>query len=237
MNEVIIELKFIMIDKFNFDYVKNLLLEKHISLKNIYCASYVKSLELIERLNINEYSSFIDIGLKKSCLVVFNENKLLYINNIHIGGHHITKDISKVLNIDYRKAEAEKIKFSKKNKISNHKKKEDDLLKNIINSRLEEIIELLFLNCPLLKNDHLKKDLKLYFIGNGSKALNKNLLSLGAEFNFINEMSIIDEKWQDCCDSAIKFDAKIDKIQPKKTNKGIENRGFFEKLFDYFNQK
>ena len=38
-------------------------------------------------------------------------------NNTHIGGDHITKDISKILKIDYRTAEAKKLKFSK-NKIT-----------------------------------------------------------------------------------------------------------------------
>ena len=65
---------------------------------------------------------------------------MLYLNNIHIGGDHITKDISKVLKIDYRTAEAQKLKFSKNTKFDSESEKEN-LLKKIINSRLEEIIE------------------------------------------------------------------------------------------------
>ena len=45
------------------------------------------------------YSSFIDIGLKKSSLSIFKNNKLLYLNNTHIGGDHITRDISKILKV------------------------------------------------------------------------------------------------------------------------------------------
>ena len=38
---------------------------------------------------------------------------MLFINNTHIGGDHITRDISKILDIDYRAAEAKKLKFYK----------------------------------------------------------------------------------------------------------------------------
>ncbi len=236
VNQAVVEIKFILINKSDLDSIKNLLLKKHISIKNIYCTSYIKSLSLINKLGISDYSSFIDIGLKKSSLSIFKDKKLLFLSSTHIGGHHITNDISKVLNLEYRNAEAEKIKFSKKNKIYN-KEKDKELLTNIINSRLEEIIELLFFNCPLIKQSIFKSDLKLYFIGNGSKVLNKNLLSFGTELNFINEMSIIDEEKQDCCDGAARLNINVGKLQPKKRTIGIENKGFFEKLFDIFSNK
>ena len=236
VNKATIELKFILIDKKNFESIKKLLLKKHISITNIYCASYIKSLGLIKKLEIYGNSAFIDIGHNKSSLLIFENNKLKYLNNTHIGGNHITKDISKILKIDYRKAEAEKLKFSKKSK-SELSSADSDLLKKIINSRLEEIIELLFFNCPLFQNKILQKDLNLYFIGNGSKVLNKNFLTFGPDFNFISEMSIIDELKKDCCDSALRFDINTEKIQPKKTDLVIENKGFFEKLFEYLSKK
>ena len=236
VEKVTIEIKFILIDKKDFDHIKNLLLKKHISLLNVYCASYIKSLGLLNKLSISNYSSFIDIGLKKSSLTVYKDNKLLYLNNIHIAGSHITKDISKVLKIDIRKAEAEKLKFSKRNKLENNSK-DRELLKNIVNARLEEIIELLFIDCPLIKNNIFDYNLKLFFTGNGSRVLNENLLSFGSELNFIKEMTIIEENKEDCCESAIKFNNSKETIQPKKSGIIIENKGFFEKLFDYFTPK
>ena len=231
-----VELKIIMINKKTYDVINNLFIKKHISLKNIFCTSYIKSLGLIKKIGISDYSSFIDIGLKKSSLTIFKDDKLLYLNNTHIGGDHITKDISKVLKIDYRKAEAKKIKFSKNNEFMNNTK-DNELLKKIINSRMEEIVELLYLNCPLIKNNFFNSELSLFFTGNGSRVLNDNFLSFGPEFNFINEMSIIDEGKKDCCDSALKFDAKNKKIQPQKPIISLENKGFFEKLFEYFTRK
>ena len=233
-SKVIVELKFILISKNICDQLKNLFLKKHIKLKSILCTSYIRSLGLISKLDISGYNSFIDIGLKKSCLTIFENNKLLFINNTHISGDHITKDISKLLKIDYRTAESKKIKFYKNNLLGNDLS-ENELLKKIINSRLEEIIEILFLNCPLVTNNFKNSKLRLFFTGNGSKVLNENLLSFGPEFSFINEMSILKDTKRDVFDSAYKFDinSKNQKLQKQFIN--LENKGFFEKLFEYFN--
>tara|TARA_Y100000590_G_scaffold459213_1_gene615728 strand:- start:947 stop:2089 length:1143 start_codon:yes stop_codon:yes gene_type:complete len=231
-----VELKIILINTITCNLIKNLFIKKHISLKSIFCTSYIKSLGLINKIGISGYSSFIDIGLNKSSLAIFKDDKLLYLNNTHIGGDHVTKDISKVLKIEYRKAEAKKLKFSKNNQLELHDK-EQSLLKQIINSRLEEIVELLFLNCPLIKNNIINSDLKLFFTGNGSRVLNENLLSFGPEFKFITEMSIIDESNKDACDSALKFIALDEKKHTSKPVLNLENKGFFEKLFEYFSQK
>ena len=233
-SKVIVELKFILISKNICDQLKNLFLKKHIKLKSILCTSYIRSLGLISKLDISGYNSFIDIGLKKSCLTIFENNKLLFINNTHISGDHITKDISKLLKIDYRIAESKKIKFYKNNLLGNDLS-ENELLKKIINSRLEEIIEILFLNCPLVANNFKNSKLRLFFTGNGSKVLNENLLSFGPEFSFINEMSILKDTKRDVFDSAYKFDinSKNQKLQKQFIN--LENKGFFEKLFEYFN--
>jgi len=233
-SKVIVELKFILISKNICDQLKNLFLKKHIKLKSILCTSYIRSLGLISKLDISGYNSFIDIGLKKSCLTIFENNKLLFINNTHISGDHITKDISQLLKIDYRIAESKKIKFYKNNLLGNDLS-ENELLKKIINSRLEEIIEILFLNCPLVANNFKNSKLRLFFTGNGSKVLNENLLSFGPEFSFINEMSILKDTKRDVFDSAYKFDinSKNQKLQKQFIN--LENKGFFEKLFEYFN--
>ena len=102
---------------------------------------------------------------------------------------------------------------------------------------MEENIELLFMNCPLVQNNIFSSDLKLFFIGNGSKVLNENLLTFGSEFEFISEMSIIDEQNKDCCESAIQYNIENQQIQPQISNTNIENKGLFEKLFEYFSKK
>ncbi len=234
-SSVVIEFKFIMANKKEIENLKSFFFSKHISVNNVYCTSYIKCLGLIGKLNISGYSSFIDIGLNKSSILIFEDDKLLYSNNIRIGGNHVTKDIVNVLKIDYRNAEEQKFEFSKK-KVENNEEN-DDLLKQIINSRLEEIIELLFFNSPFFKNKFFSNNLKLFFIGNGSKALNENLLSFGSEFDFISDMSIINEENKDTCNSAIKFSTDNEKVNLLKSINNLENKGFFEKFFDYFSQK
>ncbi len=234
-SKAIINLKFILVDKKAYETIKQIFLKKHISIESVFCTSYIKSLGLINKLNISGYSSFIDIGLKKSSITIFKDKNLLYLNNTHIGGDHITKDISKILKLDYRTSEANKLKFYKSN-LNENISNQDQLLKKIINSRLEEIIEILFLNCPLTLDTLPNSGLKLFFTGNGSKVLNENLLTFGSEFNFINEMSIINEKGYDNCNSAIEFNFNNKKIQPTKSFLTPENKGFFEKLFSYFSK-
>ena len=238
-NKVTIELKFILINKSLCELYKKLFLKKHIKIKNIFCTSYIKSLQIINKNDLKGLNAFVDIGLKKSSLSIFEDNKLLYLNNTFVSGEYITKDICKILNLDYRKAESKKFKFSKNNKIKEEKKynKDNELLKKIINSRLEEIIELLFFNCPISKKFNNQTNLKLYFIGNGSKVLNENLLSFGPEFNFISEMSIMADEIKECCDGAMKYLVKENESYVKKSIINIENKGFFEMLFNYFSRK
>ena len=236
VNNAVLEIKFIMINKKIYNNIKSLFSNEHIHLQNVYCASYIKSLGYINKIGISDLCSFIDIGHKKSSLTIFKNNKLLYIANTHIASNHITKDISKVLNIDLRKAEAEKLKFSKKNKLEINIR-ENKLIKQIINSRLEEIVELLFLDCPLIKSNIINNDLKLFFTGNGSKVLSNNMLSFGSDFNFISEMTIIDEDKKDCCDSTIKFKSISEHIQPQEDKISLENKGIFERLFEYLSKK
>ena len=95
----------------------------------------------------------------------------------------------------------------------------------------------MFLNCPLINNFNFNSDLKLYFIGNGSKVLSENLLSFGPEFSFLNEMSIINETAKDSCDSALKYSNDEMEIRSQKAPISLENKGIFEKLFNYFTEK
>ena len=230
-----IEIKFITIEKIIYKKFQNIFKNNHINVKKIFCTSYIKSIGLINKMDINGFNSFIDIGHKKSCLTIFKDKKLLYLNSIHLGGNHVTNDIAKILKINYRKAEAEKLKFSKKNTTFDSTD-ENDLLRKIINSRIEEIIELLFLNCSYIKDNFFNNNLRLFFLGNGSKVLNENLLSFGNEFSFIEEMSIIDENKQDCLYSALVFNKKNENLNPQKLSVSLENKGFFEKFFEYFSR-
>jgi Actin-like ATPase involved in cell division len=48
VSKVTLELKFILIDKKNYNLFKDLFLKRHISINNIFCSSYIKTLGLIK---------------------------------------------------------------------------------------------------------------------------------------------------------------------------------------------
>ena len=50
-------------------------------------------------------------------------------------------------------------------------------------------------------------------------------------------MSIIDEKKKDTFDSALRFNLINEKNQGTKPILTLENKGFFERLFEYFSKK
>ena len=52
----------------------------------------------------------------------------------------------------------------------------------------------------------------------------------GLEFNFINEMSIISEKNNDCCNSALEFNVNSKITETEKPSSILENKGFFLKI-------
>ena len=245
-NTLILEIKFILFPELLIQKITDSFKKIHISLNKIYCSTYIKSLRYLNFFENYKYKVFLDIGYKKTCLALYENSKLLYINNIPIGGSHITKDISKVLKIDL--LESEKLKktlnetdvtFSDvtEDQIGDNKlNKEEfkDLLNKIIYARIEEIISMSFKNnffFNFLKND--EKSI-LIFTGDGSKILNKNSIYLKEEFNIFDEMNFFEESSEQICSSALKYSnlQNFEEVEfiPKKSKKS----GFFEKLFYFF---
>ena len=246
-NKLILEIKFILLPEFLLKKITDSFKKIHISLNKIYCSTYIKSLKYLSFFENYKYKVFLDIGYKKTCLALYENNKLLYFNNIPIGGNHITKDISQVLKIDLLESEKLKrtlhemdITFSNisENEIGDknlNKEEFKDLLNKIIYARIEEIINMSFKNnfyLNFLKND--EKSI-LIFTGEGSKILNKNSIYLKEEFNIFNEMNFFEENSEQICSSALKYSNSQNfeeiEIIPKKSKKS----GFFEKLFYFFN--
>ena len=79
--------------------IENIFFENQIKISQVQCSSYAKSLNYKEQyLNFFEKILFIDVGYEKTSIISFNNDKLEYFNMLAIGGNHITKDISKILN-------------------------------------------------------------------------------------------------------------------------------------------
>ena len=79
-----------------------------LSIKKIYCTSYIKSYCIKDYFDRYENKFFFDVGYEKSCLVVYCENKIKLVKFFPLGGNHVTKDIAKIFKISI--LEAEKIK-------------------------------------------------------------------------------------------------------------------------------
>ena len=231
-NCLIINLKFILIPKKITFEIREIFKSNHIMINNVYNSSYVKSLYYCNFYQNFETKVFIDIGFKKTSVLIYYKNKLQYINYIKIGSDHITRDISKVLNISLQESENLKINLEEQSKgLNNHES--DNLLVKVIHARVEEIIDLSFVD---FKNfDYIKQSSSiLVFTGEGSNVLIKNPIYLKQEYNVFNEMSIFDENRDKICTSAHNYSSSEKQheavILPKKPVK----KGFFEKLFYMF---
>jgi cell division protein FtsA len=123
-------------------YFKNIFSKSNISVDQIICSSYAKSINYKENLNLNGYVSFIDVGFNKTSVISYLNDKIISLDVLPVGGNHITKDISKILKIDLERSEKEKRNFDQNLKFSNNKDISIDTLERIIFARTEEILEL-----------------------------------------------------------------------------------------------
>lgn len=155
----------------------------HLSVNNYVSESYCSALSFLNESEFDMCSLVIDIGGVSTSFCVIMEGKLIYSGHVNVGGVHITRDISTILNVNFEIAEQikrlnssliinpieekELIKmkfgsFSDNFGIVRITKKE---LKEIISCRIEEIIEL------------VKKDLDRH--GYGAHLFNNIVLSGG----------------------------------------------------------
>ena len=251
-NYLTLEIKFICFSNIIFNQLSEHLKENHISIENLLCSSYIKSLNYNQLFEKYDKKVFIDIGYRKSSLSIFDKNRLILFNIIPLGGNHITKDISQVLGISEEDSESIKKSLnqtesifsddSKKEFISNSKIKNKlkqnislDLLKKVIHARIDEILNLSIknINFSSLIND--KNKCILVFTGEGSKILDKNSIYLENKFNFFREMNFFEESVSTICQSGYNFNKKNYLYEVNIVSKKLKKNGFFEKLFHFFN--
>ena len=197
---LILELKFICLRKSSINNLSNKFKKNNLNILNIYCSSYVKSKLYKKNFENKNNLIFLDIGFERSSAFFFRNKKFKFLKSIPIGGNNITKDISKVLNLDLNYSEDLKLKFNKdEKKISFNKTSLNDvniyselikknisidLLKQIIEARINEIIKLAVTQNNFFKNNTSVSKPTVIFIGGGSKLLSKNF-----NFNFNKDFS------------------------------------------------
>ena len=86
IEEVILELKFILAPNIILNKLKELLNENHITINNFYNSTYVKTLNYTSYFENFDIKAFIDVGYKKTSLAIYKNNKLLFLDFLPIGG-------------------------------------------------------------------------------------------------------------------------------------------------------
>ena len=249
---IALELKFIYISEIFYNTIIKHFKLIHIEVDSILCSSYVKSSNYNQYFKEYNKKTFLDIGYKKSCVTVFDEDKLILFRTIPLGGNHITQDISKVLDIEFDEAEQIKKSLNKKEATFSDNSKEElfsnkilsasiknnislDLLKKVIHARIDEIFNLSFQNIKF--DEILGKNDKCILIltGDGSKILDKNSIYIENFSEYFHEINFFEENSETICMSGINYNKKNNNFEVKIIPKKIKKSGFFEKLFHIFN--
>jgi len=230
-NLLSIDIIFICLPKKSIEFFKNFFFKFDISIKQIFCSSYAKSISYKKNFTSIKNISFIDMGFDKTSITHYDENEISFFHVIPIGGNHITKDLSKILNIDLVTAEKVKLYFDKDATLLAEKKLSLDLVQKIIFARIEEILELCIKSIKLNQNLNETYQFQFILMGDGSKILDNKFKE---KIVFSKEIDLLEETTQDICEAALKLSERINKqevvIVPKKQIKV----GFFEKFFHFF---
>lgn len=241
-----VDYKLICYPKILVNNLKKDFINKNLKVIKIYCNSLVKAISYSKKLN-RQKISFLEIGTKRSTLIIYENNSVVFIQTIPIGGEHITSDISKVFKISM--VEAEKIKrcfnesqteFSYNEDISENnitakeiisKNISINLLKKVILYRVQEIIDLTFKKSNFQSLNTNLNDNELFLIGDGSKLFNNNSFYLEDKFDF-KSINFYEETDFDICNNALNF--YLNNTDKPKTR--IRKQGIFEKFFNLFDK-
>ena len=245
-NNLKIDFKLICFPKLFIKKIRDEFIKFNLNIINIFCSSYIKSQSYAKKLSENK-TSFLDVGLRRSSIFFFENEKLKLIETIPIGGHHITTDISKVFKIS--EVDAEKLKksfnkaeteFSYKNKTSEdtmviheiiNKNISVDLLKKVILYRVQEIMDLIFKKSNINDGKNVLEGSDLFLIGEGSKLFKNNSFDLDDRFGF-KSINFYSESDVQICKFGLEnhiMNYELPKIINKK-------HGIFEKFFNFFDK-
>ena len=230
-NLISLDILFICMPKKIIEYYKGHFFKLNISVNQIFCSSYAKSVNYKNNFFLNQNVLFIDVGFKKTSIIYYNKNEIIFFDVLPIGGNHITSDISKILDFNMEESENIKINFDQQKDILNEKKISANLVQQIISARIEEILELSLKSIKLNLDFALLDQHKVVLMGDGSRILDNEFKE---KISFSKKIELIEESAEDICESAFKLIGGFNKqevvIIPKKAKK----KGFFEKLFHLF---
>ena len=250
LNSVILEIKFICLPYDEYKKVFETFKKNNLKIINFFLSSLVKSFQYINLFKKNKLVAFLDIGLDRTSIIYFQNQKLDCLNSIPIGGSHISKDISQILKLSLEESEELKKAFNKseidfsyngsdlKDNTEPIKKFIDknisvDLLKKVVLARIEEIIKLSFRSISISSNIYKQQNLNLVLIGQGSKILNKNSFQIEDIHNF-KEINFYEENDFEICKAGLMFEKNFQNEDLQKIKKNQKKLGFFHRFFNIF---
>jgi cell division protein FtsA len=210
-------------------YFKNIFSKSNILINQIICSSYAKSINYKDKLNLSGNILFVDVGFNKTSIISCFNDKILSLDILPIGGNHITKDISKILEINLERAEQIKLNFDQNFKFKNNENISIEKLQKIIFARTEEILELSVKSAQ--SNSLLLGQFKMVLMGDGSKILDNQYKD---KISFSNDIDFLEETLETICQSGFKFGTRLNKQEVVMIAKKQIKQGFFEKLFHFF---
>ena len=210
-------------------YFKKIFSNSNILINKIFCSSYAKSINYKDNLNLSGYVSFIDVGFSKTSIVSYFKDKVLSLDVLPIGGNHITKDISQILEMDLERSEQLKLNFTQNQKILNGENISIEKLQKIIFARTEEILELCAKSIE--SNPLILGGFKMVLMGEGAKILDNQYKD---KISFSNDIDFLEETLEDICQSGFKYIRNLNKQEVVVVPKRQITQGFFENLFHFF---
>ncbi len=253
LNSLVLEIKFICLPSDQYKNVFDTFTKNNLEVINFFSTSLVKTYKYIDFFKESEFVAFLDIGLDRTTIILFKNQKLDFFNSVPIGGNHISKDISKVMKLSFEESEELKKSFNKSeiefsynesdssansNIIKNivGKNISVDLLKKVVLARIEEIIELSFQSIDISNNVEKQKNLNLVLIGKGSILFNRNSFQIENKYNF-KEINFYEEDDVEICESGIKFEKNFEDNDLQKMKKNQKKLGFFHRFFNFFSNR
>tara|TARA_B100000700_G_C15023819_1_gene847105 strand:+ start:1371 stop:2555 length:1185 start_codon:yes stop_codon:yes gene_type:complete len=249
LNSVILEIKFICLPYNQYKNIFEIFKKNNIKILNFFSSSLVKSFQYIDLFK-NKFVAFLDIGLDRTTIIFFVNQKLESFNSISIGGNHISNDISQIMKLSLKESEELKKTFNKSEidfSYNSTDSKNDtnmikkiigknisiDLLKKVVLSRIEEIIELSFKSINISNNIDKQQNLNLVLIGKGSKIFNKNSFQIEDNYNF-NEINFYEENDVEICRAGLIFEENFQNENLQNLKKNQKKLGFFHRFFNIF---
>jgi len=245
---IVFQFKVLCLPNKNLIKIKREFKDNNINIKNIFCSSLVRSNSYLNFFKNEKFTAFLDIGLHRSTFILYENKKLSYFNNISIGSHHITKDISYIIKLNLEESEQIKKIFNKSEsdfsfsdkdysneKITKkliNKKIPIDLLKKVILARVDEIFKLSFKDAQFSIQNLLKEELLLVLIGRGSKLFDKNTFNFESVENF-KDIIFYEENDREICKPVLEY-GSVNNIEIVNFKKSTKKQGIFEKFFNLF---